>query len=172
MEQIATLQQWHQGLRISHTAHFKAAERYERRNLLLGIPVVVLSAVAGTAVFASLDSSPGQWETIAVGLVSVTAAVLASLQTFLRYPELAEKHKAAAVKYGAVRREVEQALASSTMEQPYPTAFLDAIRARWDALDEEAPIVGAAIYDPIAKACKEDTARKVARAHAVSSKHE
>jgi hypothetical protein len=105
-------------------------------------------------VFATLDSSPALWERILVGFLSVTAAVLASLQTFLRYSELAEKHKTAAVKYGAIRREVEEALATNEPENRQSREFFRSIRGRWDALDEESPIVPASIYDPVAKEFK------------------
>ena len=158
MEQLQTLQQWHQGIRISHSAHFKAAEVYEQRNLWLGVPVVVLSAVTGTAVFTS-SGDTAVAERVVVGLFSVAAAVLASLQTFLRYAELAQKHKAAAIKYGALRRELEEALATYSAEQPFPADFMHDIRQRWDALDEESPVVAKKIYDPVAAEYRKKVAK-------------
>lgn len=149
MDQFHTLQEWHQGIRISHSAHYKAAEVYEQRNLLLGVPVVVLSAVTGTAVFTA-SGDTALLGRVVVGLFSVTAAVLASLQTFLRYSELAQKHKSAAIKYGALRRELEEALAAYSAEAPFPADFMSGIRRRWDSLDEESPVVAKKIYDPVA----------------------
>ena len=148
MDQLQTLQQWHQGIRISHAAHFMAADAYERRNLWLGVPVVVLSAITGTVVFTT-SAQPELLEKIVVGLFSVAAAVLASLQTFLRYSELAQKHKAAAIKYGALRRELEEALATYSAEHPFGAGFMASIRERWDALDDESPVVVKRIYDPV-----------------------
>jgi len=158
MEQLQTLQQWHQGIRISHSAHFKAAEVYEQRNLWLGVPVVVLSAVTGTAVFTSSGDTVVA-ERVVVGLFSVTAAVLASLQTFLRYSELAQKHKAAAIKYGALRRELEEALATYSEEHPFAPKFMTSIRERWDALDDESPVVAKKIYDPVAMEYRKKAAK-------------
>jgi hypothetical protein len=66
-----------------------------RLNYLLGVPVVVLTTFVGTSVFATLQEDVNTSLRILVGAVSVFAAVLASLQTFLRYPERAEKHRIA-----------------------------------------------------------------------------
>jgi hypothetical protein len=90
VEPLKILRQWHRGLSISHKAHAVAATAFHHRNLYLGIPVVLLSTIAGTAIFGSLESSPEIWAKIFVGLLSLAAAILASLQTFLRYSELSE----------------------------------------------------------------------------------
>lgn len=158
MDQLHTLQEWHQGIRISHSAHFQAAEVYEKRNLLLGIPVVVLSAITGTAVFTA-GGDTVLLARVAVGLCSVAAAVLAGLQTFLRYSELALKHKAAAIKYGALRRELEEALATYSAEAPFRADFMSDIRRRWDSLDDESPVVTKKIYDPVAREFRKKLAK-------------
>jgi hypothetical protein len=49
---------------------------------LLGIPTIILSAGVGTAVFASLNKQAmGNSIKLVFGLISIMAAVLASLQT-------------------------------------------------------------------------------------------
>src|SRR2546428_6350802 len=63
--------------------HDEAARVYDRLRYLVGGPTIVLSAVVGTSVFASVAQSPGPTVAIAVGVFSVTATVLAALQTFL-----------------------------------------------------------------------------------------
>ena len=60
----------------------------------------------------------------AVGLASVLAAVLASLQTFLGYSERAEKHRVAGAKYGAIGRELEVMLRSQGEAPSEPIARL------------------------------------------------
>ena len=69
-------------------AHYTAERVYANLNYALGIPVVALSAVAGTSAFASLQTDvSNQIALIVTGLVSMTAAILAWLQTFLRFSE-------------------------------------------------------------------------------------
>jgi pyruvate/2-oxoacid:ferredoxin oxidoreductase alpha subunit len=89
------------------------ADRLHRRRLLVGIPVVVLTTLVGTSAFASISKAQGdsiQGLTIdpdavlvLVGTISVLAAVLSSLQTFLRYATRAEGYRIAAIRYETLR---------------------------------------------------------------------
>jgi hypothetical protein len=71
-----------------------------------------------------------------VGLASVAAALLTSLQTFMSYAERAEKHRIAGARYGALGRELEQ-MKSSGGE--YPPEVIAELRRRIDDLALEAP---------------------------------
>jgi hypothetical protein len=73
---------------------------------------------------------------IVVGLASVAAALLASLQTFLGYSERAEKHRIAGAKYGALGRELEQIRASDTT---LTFDEISAVRKRLNDLAVESP---------------------------------
>ena len=102
---------------------------------LLGVPSVALSAAAGTALFATLQKkSTSVGLRLAIGLVSVLAGVLAALQTFLGYGERADRHRAAASAYGAVRREIEQYHAVSPGNAEDMEAAMQAVRARLDQI--------------------------------------
>jgi hypothetical protein len=94
-------------------------------------------------VFATVQKQPEPWLQITVGLASVAAALLASLQTFLGYSERAEKHRIAGAKYGALGRELEQLRASSAT--PSPEAISE-VRKRLDDLAIESPNNPLAIY--------------------------
>jgi len=74
---------------------------------LLVIPTIVLSTVVGTSIFSAIGQSVEQWHQILVGGLSIAAAVLASLQTFMSYSERAEKHRLAAARYGAICRQLD-----------------------------------------------------------------
>jgi len=132
------LENWLRRARECQYGHYAAASTLSSRNYWLGIPVVILTSLVGTSVFATLQHEVDIRFKIATGLVSVLAAVLASLQTFLRVSEKAEKHRAAGATYGAVAREIEQGLnvpGSSDKEKE----FLDNLRDRMDTLAKEAP---------------------------------
>jgi hypothetical protein len=100
----------------------------------LGIATVVLAAVLATSIFSSIESSPGTKAKILAGMLGVTAAVLAALQTFLGFDSRAAQHRETAAQYGALRRELEQARAGSTLSQEQLTR----IRERWDETDRTA----------------------------------
>jgi hypothetical protein len=135
---------WLKRLREAQFAHYEAAEVLSRTHTRLGLPVVILSTVVGSSVFASIaaDKVVPIIVKIVVGLISVAAAVLASLQTFLKLSERAEKHRAVAARYGAIRREVEQVLVFKEIEPK----TLDGIRSQIDALSGEAPEIPKRIF--------------------------
>jgi hypothetical protein len=148
MDQQTTLFEWHSRIWRAHFAHNVAASDLERRHRGFGVSTIVLSTAVGTAVFATLEASPNVYLKILVGLLSIAAAVLASLQTFLRYADLAEKHKIAAVQYRELRTELEQLLACPPTGNTM-AAVMESLRKRWKALNQEAPIISQRVWDRV-----------------------
>ena len=120
--------------------HFGVAEDLSRRNMFLGIPVVVLSAIVGTSLFASVSGDGAAVGIrIAAGTVSLIAGVLASIQTFLRFGARAEQHRVAAERWAAVRREIEKVRALTAEEVGDAKQVLDDIKARMDEAADKSP---------------------------------
>jgi hypothetical protein len=135
--------------------HNAAARRYARKHISLGVLTVGISAAAGTSVFASLSQTSGI-ETpvgIAVGLLSVTAAVLASLQTFLNHAGRAEDHRRAAVRCKALIRQIEDALARWHLT-PATDEWIGQLREAFDKIEDDAPVVAIDIFDSVEHAYK------------------
>lgn len=86
-------------------AQYLAGKRNQRMHVSLGVPVVILTSLAGTAVFASLSTEPAVWAVVATGAVSVVSAVLAALQTFFQHAQRAAQHRAAGAQYAALKRD-------------------------------------------------------------------
>jgi hypothetical protein len=137
---MATSQQvlddWYERVAVTQRAHYLSADAFGTRKYWLGIPAVILSTLVGTSVFATVQKQPELWLQITVGLASIAAALLASLQTFLGYSERAEKHRIAGAKYGALGRELEQLRASET---PPSAETISELRKRLDDLAVESP---------------------------------
>jgi hypothetical protein len=140
------VRQWFSRVHRMQIAHYDAAVHFERLNLLFGIPVVVLATVVGTTIFATISKSPSTVIQICAGLMSVAAAVLASLQTFLRYGERSEKHKNAGAKYAGLKTEFELVLALPEKDEAQMKEFLESFRARWTAVHEDSPTVSEDIF--------------------------
>ncbi|MFC1979112.1 SLATT domain-containing protein [Chloroflexota bacterium] len=118
-QSLNLLSHWLTNARRSQQAHYDAANRCAGRNYWFGIPVVILYAIVGTSVFATINEQDlGLWVHILVGLVSVSTAVLASLQTFLHFGESASKHRACGAEYGSIKREIQQILATTGDSTP------------------------------------------------------
>ncbi len=136
------LEQWHRGIRVLHIAHAKAATRYRQRGRLLGVPVVLLTALVGTGIFATVseETVSETWKIVA-GLLTALAAVLSAVQTFLNYGVLAEKHKSADLAFGTLRRDLERSLDSRPHEPDRRAEIMKEIADRWTRIEREAPIV-------------------------------
>ncbi|HXJ63371.1 MAG TPA: SLATT domain-containing protein [Actinomycetota bacterium] len=116
---------------------------YERAGILgklnywIGVPVVVVTALAGSAIVAnhSSDNPLPTW----IGLITVTAAVLASLQTFFRFGERAAFSAVAGNRYGRLRRRIEDCLAAPPEGM---AERLEEIRKLEDDAGDQAPPLG------------------------------
>lgn len=123
-----------------------AAKYYGRLNVWLGVPVVVITSVAGSTIFATSGDPATKPVQYAAGAISLLATVLASLQTFLAFGDRAEKHKNAATRYGELRTEI-QVLLSTELDQTLELdKRIESIRQRWARVDREAPTLPQRIY--------------------------
>lgn len=152
------LLKWIRRARESQMSHYDMADLLSARNLWIGWLVTALTAFVGTAAFASLTLTAISLEMrIFVGIVSATAVVSAALQTFLRYAERAEKHRAAGARYGAVRRRLEAVFAGDADARD--GHYLTAIRDELDRLAEDSPNVPPHIFYRTQRTLSKDTAR-------------
>jgi hypothetical protein len=139
---------WLRRVAAAESGHRRMAGQMWHRYLALGIPVVVLTTVVGTSVFASLSTTEGGDSTtsiqvrVIVGTVSLLAAVLSSLQTFLGYSVRSEGHRVAAMRYEALRRDMTKTLALPPGSRGDPVRELDSVRQRLDRYAKESPTIG------------------------------
>jgi hypothetical protein len=150
----ALLKDWRQRTAAASEAHYKLASGLRRKNLWLGVPVVMFSTIVGTSLFATLADDPNAVIhpafKIAIGLISVAAAILAALQTFLRFGERAEKHVVAADWYAAVRRDIDQLLALSPKERGTPKSCFDRLRKQMSKVGQHSPEIGDRLWKDMA----------------------
>ncbi|HEY5707072.1 MAG TPA: DUF4231 domain-containing protein [Terrimicrobiaceae bacterium] len=152
---LATAEDYRHYAQKKSNAHYHMSERAKARHNSLGIPVTVSTAIVGTAIFATLNS-PTQsfWIQVGAGLLSLTAAVLAALQTFFNFSDVAAQHKDAAASYEAVRHQLDWFLLSysswgeaSTLEVPLKQ--LRDTAAQLDEIAKKAPSIPDSVYDAV-----------------------
>lgn len=146
MEPEDLVRQWRTAVRISHRAHHDAVTRLERVNRLVGVPAIGLSTVVGTAILATMESDPGRTAHAVAGLAAVAVAVLTAVQTFLGFSDRAQRHRETALRYAALRRELDD-LSALGDDGPKLRRRLEALRARWREVDGMAPAVSARRLD-------------------------
>jgi len=131
------LRDWHQRVYAAQSAHYASADFFRRLNYLVGIPTMAFSSIVGTALFIGLEKdSPRRW---LVAGTSICAAVLAALQTFLRFGEQATLHARAADWYSAIRRDIEEVLVLSLTDRGTPKECLDRIRKEMNRAAQDSP---------------------------------
>ena len=135
MEEL--LQDWRSRVYAAQSAYYETAEKLQRRNYLLGVPVIIVSTLVGTAVFADW-SKTGLLKWI-FGSVSMAAAILAGLQTFLKFGENATLNGTAADWFAAIRRDIDQVLALPPELRGHPKECLDSIRQEINRAGQKSP---------------------------------
>jgi hypothetical protein len=147
------LADWTARVTAAQHAHYYLMTQLRRRNLMLGIPVIVLTAAVGTALFTSISSTDAApvWAKVAAGAISALAGVLAAIQTFLKFSERAEKHAVAADWLVAVRRELETVAATPEKARGNPSDVLEGLRKEINKISQTAPGIGEALWQRFAK---------------------
>ncbi|MEW8624706.1 MAG: SLATT domain-containing protein [Candidatus Thiodiazotropha sp.] len=140
---------WRLRIRIAQTAHFRYADLLKRRHYHFGLPVVILSTVVGTSVFASLSDDPSTILKIVVGLVSLLAAILSSLQTFLDFSTQSEKHRVAAAKFSELKKKLEKELAFTDKNEALLNDFVNQILKDWNSINSDCPLPPGKLYNKV-----------------------
>lgn len=138
---LLLLRRWHTRIKRHQLAHRFAAKGLQAMHIRLGIPTVILSASAGSLVFASFDGELGRIMDIIIGLLSISAAALASMQTFLRFGELSVAHQRADAKFASIRHRIEQIESLSGGNDASYEEFINEIRKKSDRLTHDSPLV-------------------------------
>lgn len=144
-----TLKGWSSRARREADAHRRACRRLERLNYQIGIPTVVISSVVATAVFASLNESVSLQVRFAVGFISVTAAILSGVQTFVRPSVRAEQHRTAQIGLERIVRDIETLLVLEASSLPVDlSGSVDALSERLAEAQKLAPMPSVRDYAP------------------------
>ncbi|MCC2604902.1 SLATT domain-containing protein [Planctobacterium marinum] len=134
---------WQDRAMTSQSAHYDAGNSYEKLFLYLGATVVAMSAAVGSAEVLVPSSVVEEWgaETVKSisGVISLFIAILAGLQTFLKFSQKSEKHKLAGAKYGDVRRSLEEISLLIGSQEDKAKSALHEVKKQLDSLALESP---------------------------------
>jgi hypothetical protein len=143
------LEDWHKRAYAAQAAHYASADLFRLLNYCVGVPAVVFASIVGTAIFADLANDRPR--ALVVGTVSILAAVLAALQTFLRFSERAAQHATAADWYSAIRRGIEQTLHLPIESRGRAKECLDEIRKEMNRVTQDSPELSIRLWKREAK---------------------
>ena len=143
------LADWRQRVYAAQSAHYASADRFRLLNYLVGVPAIIFSSVVGTAIFAGLEKNDPKAPLVA--FASILAAVLAGLQTFLRFSERAAQHATAADWYSAIRRDIEETLHLPAEFRGKAKLCLDEVRKEMNRASQDAPELSTRFWSREAK---------------------
>ena len=141
---VELLEDWHSRVYAAQAAHYASADRFRLLNYVVGVPSIIFSSIVGTAIFAGLEknSTPSRL----VASISILAAVLAGLQTFLRFSERASQHATAADWFSAVRRDIEEILHLPINCRGKVKDCLDKVRKEMNRAAQDAPELSSSFW--------------------------
>ncbi|OGS92367.1 MAG: hypothetical protein A2061_05145 [Gallionellales bacterium GWA2_59_43] len=134
------LDEWNRRATRAGWAQGQAAAFCAFWHITLGIPLVVCTVVVG----ALANNNSGGASVIAT--LSIIAAILAGLQTFLNLSERSQLHKRSGSAYSNVRRSIEELVAMPPESLHDLDATMKKIRETFDTLAETTPNVPGFIW--------------------------
>lgn len=146
------LDDWRSRAWAAQIAHYRVASRLRQYNVWLGLPVVIFTTAVGTSLFATLNEKElPLWLRITVGAVSLIAAILAGIQTFLSFAKRADQHAVAADWYASIRRKIEQQANTPRKGRSDPKKFLDEVRKDMNTVGSQFPEIGEGVWTQVAR---------------------
>jgi hypothetical protein len=124
--------------------HNYSTRKYKRKYHHLQIPIIVLSTLTGTANFAADSYVPTDYKqgfSACVGTVNIIAGVMGTLLSFLRYSEIYEGHRIAALAWSKLSRTIEIELSLHDKKRKPCRDFLKVCRSEYDNLLESSPVI-------------------------------
>ena len=143
-EQERLMAEWSDIASCYRWLHNQSEKIYHIKTLWINLPVIVLSTLGGTANFGiqSLfegDENAKKYASFGIGGISLIAGLLTTVGNYLRYAQLEESHRVAAIAWGKFQRLIAVELALKPDDRIDSLDFLKICRADLDRLIEQSP---------------------------------
>ncbi len=148
------LRQWGESSGCYRYMHHRAYLMYKGLSMRFTLPVIVLSAITGTANFAQEqfpENLRGMVPSV-IGGLNLIAGLVATIMQFLKINELMENHKAAALSFGLLSRNIRLELALAREERTTDgLEFVTRCKNEYDRLIEQSPSIPSTILSEFEK---------------------
>jgi len=123
--------------------HDATQRKFRSINMKLGIPVIVLSTISGTANFgiSTIFPSGFGYGNAVIGSLSLITGVISTISNFLGYAQSEEAHRIASIQWAKFRRTLETELALNPIERTDAIEFVKHCKAELDRLMEQNPVI-------------------------------
>lgn len=141
IEQKHLIKTWRDELGTMMRTHHVLSSKIRILNYVLGVPNIFIAIAVASYIFFTIGQDVAFWVKMLFGLLALLIAILASLQTFLKYSEQAGNHRNASSRYQALFNEIDQLLVIPPKDDAALGEWCNKLRERWDALNLEAPSI-------------------------------
>jgi len=138
------LSEWGEVALCFQYLHSFSQRKYKRKYFHYQIPIIVLSTLTGTANFAADSYVPEHLQqgfSAGVGSLNIAAGIMGTLLAFLKYAEIYEGHRIAALAWSKLSRNIEIELSLNDNRRKPCKDFLKVMRAEYDNLMESSPSI-------------------------------
>ena len=138
------LSEWAEVALCYQYLHSFSQRKYKAKYHHFQIPIIVLSTLTGTANFAIDSYVPKDYQSgfsAGVGSLNLLCGILGTLLSFLRYSEVYEGHRIAALAWAKLSRNIEIELSLQERKRKPCRDFLKVMRSEYDNLMESSPSV-------------------------------
>ena len=139
--------------------HNYSTRKYRKKYHHLQIPIIILSTLTGTANFATDSYVPDNLQhgfSAGVGTLNIACGILGTLLAFLKYAEIYEGHRIAALAWSKLSRNIEIELSLHDKKRKPCRDFLKICRSEYDNLLESSPNVDLDIINYFNKKFEDD----------------
>ena len=129
----------------SSKGQYEAANSWSKVHLIIGIPTVILAAIAGASALSQFDN-----HNIIAGILAIIVAALSALSTFLNPNQKANSHHNAGIKYNSLKtrtRIFHEIDCNSDLSIKDLTEKLQELVKERDTLNQESPQISRRAYE-------------------------
>ncbi|SDJ99746.1 hypothetical protein SAMN04488540_11717 [Ferrimonas sediminum] len=140
-DQSSLTQNWIDRLGDAQVGHYKCSERLYTYANWSGVALICSTTIVTASLFLH-DFGGNPWVgKYIIPAISIIAAILSGVVSFVRFAERAELHRAAASRYGKLRRELDQiGILSNRLSPEEYSAKLEKLRLEWEYISADAPL--------------------------------
>ena len=142
------LKGWGESAACYRYLHYKAYCMYKKMAFRFTLPIIILSTITGTANFAQESFPVGiqPYVPAGIGALNLGAAILTTVQQFLKVNELMESHRVSYIHYGKLARSIRLELTLPVSERGHDgNSMVSICRTEYDRLIEQSPPIPATI---------------------------
>ena len=147
----SVFEDWDRRVTRAVEAHYESSKRLQKHHYIIGIVALVIVTLLGASKNMKIEGEYSWLCSLLFYIISIAAALLVGLQTFLKYGERSEKHKEVASSYGALRRQIEHLAKKSFENKETLEVCIDNLRKEWDSLSKSSPAANSKVWTDVRK---------------------